>query len=208
MTSDEQTEQSADRTAEVQHEVRRDEHLEFIDWMEANPDEAMLEFRASGEAEDAANRTTATISNWSLGGEEIGENRDHTLQFGLPPELEEAMAFENPTDRYEAIEGALAGLTACINGTIAFNAIREGIDVDDVTTRVGIPTDLRVLFGIHDVDRADELFDEPWIEVDVTGENLTDEEIEKIKEFPKRSPVYNLVTLAHPNTPNVTVNES
>lgn len=205
-TDDSQT--TDEPTDTVEHGVRVDDHREFIDWMEANPDEAIIEFRASGEAEEVTNRTTATISDWSLGGEEMGDDREHTLHFGLPPELEEAMAFEDPTDRYEAIEAALSGLTACINGTIVFNAIREGIDVDEVTTRVGVPTDLRLLFGIHDVDRADEMYDEPGIEVEVTGENITDDERAKIAEFPKRSPVYNLVTLAHPNAPDVTVNSS
>ena len=189
----------------VEHGVNVSEHLAFVEWMEENPDDAVVEFRASGIAEEVTNRTTATISDWSLGGQEQGRDRDHTLQFGLPPELEEAMGYTDVEDRYEAIEGALAGLTACINGTVVFNAIREGIHVEDVVTRVRIPTDLRLLFGVHDLDRADEMYDEPLLDVTVTGEDLGDEEIEKIKEFPKRSPVYNLVTLAHPNEPSVSV---
>jgi uncharacterized OsmC-like protein len=198
------TEQPGTRLDDVEHGVKVSEHLEFIDWIEANPEEAMLSFRASGVAEDTCNRTTATISDWGLGGEDM-DDREHTLEFGLPTGLEEPMGYTDPTDRYEAIEGALAGLTACINGTIQYNAIREGIPIEDVETRVRIPTDLRVLFGIHDVDQADGLFGEPQIDVDVTGNDLTDEDVERIKEFPKRSPVYNLVTLEHPNTPNVTV---
>lgn len=189
---------------DVKHGVRVNDHLAFIDWMAENPDDAMLEFRATGRAEEITNRTTATIGDWSLGGEEMGTDREHTLHFGLPPELEEAMGFEEIEDRYEAIEGALAALTACINGTIVFNAIREGIDVDEVTTRVRVPTNLRVLFDLDDVDMAETFFDEPMIDVDVTGD-LTDEEVAKVREFPKRSPVYNLVTLAHPNSPNVEV---
>lgn len=189
----------------VEHGIAVEDHLAFIDWMRSDPEDAVIEFRATGDAETVANRTTATVSDWSLGGDEMGADRDHQLHFGLPPELEEAMAFTDPEDRYEAIEGALAALTACINGTIVFNAIREGIPVEDVRTRVGIPTDLRVLFGIHDVDRADEMYERPRIEVEVTGDDLTDEDRERIREFPKRSPVYNLVTLAHENTPDVTV---
>lgn len=190
---------------EQMHGVRVDDHRAFIDWMADNPEDAMIEFRATGRAEEVTNRTTATIGDWSLGGEEMGADREHTLHFGLPPELEEAMGFEEIEDRYEAIEGALAGLTACINGTIVFNAIREGIDVGEVTTRVRVPTDLRLLFGIHDLDQAEEMYDEPMIDVEVTGTDLTDEEIAKIREFPKRSPVYNLLTFAHPNHPNVDV---
>jgi uncharacterized OsmC-like protein len=184
------------------------DHLEFIEWMADNPDDAMLSFRATGETEDVCNRTTATIDDYGLGGEEKGQDRTHELSFGLPKELEAAMGYTDTVDRYEAIEGALAGLTACINGTIQYNAIREGIPAERVTTTVRIPTDLRVLFGVHDVDARDEIFEDPTIEVEVTGTDLSDEDKATLSEYPKRSPVYNLVTLAHENEPAVTVTES
>jgi uncharacterized OsmC-like protein len=193
---------------DVQHGVDVEAHEEFIEWLAANPEDGRLEFRATGTAEDVTNRTTATIDEWSLGGEEKGRNRDHELRFGLPSELEESMGFTDPGERYEAIEGALASLTACINGTVVLNAIRDGIPVEDVRTRVTVPTDLRVLFDIHDVDRADEMFEEPEIEVEVTGDDLSDEDVERVSEYPKRSPVYTLVTLAHPNAPDVSVEQA
>lgn len=199
------TEEPQKRLGEVEKEVDIAGHLAFIEWVAENPDDAMLSFRATGETEDTVNRTTATIGEYGLGGEEMGEDREHTLEFGLPVELEEAMAYVEPAERYEAIEGALAGLTACINGTIQYNALREGIPVDSITTRVRVPTDLRMLFGIHDTDRADEMFGEPEIAVEVTGSDLDDEDIERIERYPKRSPVYTLVTLAHENSPDVTV---
>lgn len=193
---------------ETAHGVDVQDHLEFIDWVADNPEDAMLEFRAAGVAEDVANRTTATISDFGLGGEDMAADREHVLEFGLPPELEEALAIEEPMDRYEAIEGALAALTACLNGTVVCNAIREGVDVTDVTSRVSIPTDLRVFLGIHDVEMADEMYDEPRIEIEVRGENLSDEDRAKIAEYPLRSPVYNLITRPQPNDVDVTVNSS
>ncbi|MGM0591357.1 MAG: OsmC family protein [Halobacteriota archaeon] len=196
------------RQSKVEDGVNVADHQAFIDWVAANPDEAMIEFRASGVAEEVVNRTRATIGEWSLGGEEMVRERSHTLTFGLPPELEEAMAYLEPTDRYEAIEGALAGLTACINGTIAFNAIREGLHVDEISTRVRAPVDLRMLFGILDTDKADEMYGELTIDVDVSGTNLTDDGVEKIEGYYRRSPVYTLVALAHPNEPTVTVHSS
>lgn len=189
----------------VENGVTVEKHMAFIEWMRENPDDAMLSFRATGESEDTVNRTTATIGEWGLADQEMGQGREHTLEFGLPVELESEMGYTDPMDRYEAIEGALAGLTACINGTIQYNALREGIAVDEVNTKVRIPTDLRVLFGIHDVDQADGLFGEPEIEVEVTGTDIDAEDEALIEEFPKRSPVYNLVTLAHENTPDVNV---
>ena len=179
-------------------------HQDFIEWFAENPAEAQIEFRASGTAEDVVNRTTATIGSWSLGGNEMGQDRDHKLHFGLPTELEEAMAYTDVEDRYEAIETALAALTACINGTIGYNALRKGLEIEDVTTTVRIPVDLRVLFGIHGVDKAAEMYGDLEIDVEVTAPNLSDEEMEMVREFPKRSPVYNLLTREHPSTPNFT----
>lgn len=204
MATDKIQDAAAQRKGEIDHGVDAGDHLEFIDWLEANPADGMLEFRAAGVTEEVANRTTATIGDWALGGEEMGGDREHVLEFGLPPELEEAMAYVEPTDRYEAIEGALAGLTACINGTIVYNAIREGIDVEDVTTTVRAPVDLRMLFGIHDLDAAEDMYGELEIDVDVTGD-LTPEERAIVRDFPKRSPVYTLVTLEHPNRPRVEI---
>lgn len=190
---------------ETEHGVDVRDHMEFIEWVADNPEDAKVEFRAAGVAEETANRTTATIGEFALGGEEMGGEREHTVHFGLPPELEEAMGIEDTTDRCEAIEGALSAVSACINGTVVCNAIREGIDVDDVTTRVGIPTDLRLFLGIHDLDMAEEMYDEPRIEVEVTGTDLSDEDKAKIAEFPQRSPVYRLITDAQPNDYEVTV---
>jgi len=195
-------------TPETEHGVDVADHLEFIDWVADNPEEAKVEFRAAGVAEDVANRTTATIRGFGLGGEDMADDREHVLEFGLPPELEEAMAIEEPTDRFEAIEGALAGLSACINGTVVCNAIREGIDVEDVSTHVSIPTDLRVFLGIHDLDMAEEMYEEPRIEIEVTGGDLSDEDRAKIAEYPKRSPVYRLITDAQPNDYEVTVHSA
>jgi hypothetical protein len=199
------TEDPQSKLGEIENGVGVADHLAFIEWMAENPEDAMLSFRAAGETEEAVNRTTATIGEYGLGGEEMGEEREHTLEFGLPVDVEEAMGYVGPSERYEAIEGALAGLTACINGTIQYNALREGIPVESITTRVRVPTDLRILFGIHDTDRADEMFGEPEIEVEVTGSDLSDEDAAKIEGYPERSPVYSLVTLAHENSPDVTV---
>ncbi|MEY7849499.1 OsmC family protein [Natrarchaeobius sp. A-rgal3] len=192
---------------EIEHDVDVDEHMAFVEWLAENPEDGALEFRATGATEAVANRTTATIGRWMLGTEEMGDEREHVLEFGLPPELEDAMGYLEPTDRYEAIEGALSALTACINGTVVYNAIREGIDVEDVTTTVRAPVDLRMLFGIHDVDSADEMYGELEIDVDVTGD-LSPADRSAIREYPMRSPVYTLITLEQPNRPNVAFGSS
>ena len=49
------------RPEAVEHGVDVEDHREFIEWVAENPEDAMVEFRAMGVAEDVANRTTATI---------------------------------------------------------------------------------------------------------------------------------------------------
>ena len=193
-------------TPEVRHGVDVSNHLEFIDWMASNPEDAEVKFSAAGTSEDVINRTTATIGEWKLGGEPMGEDRDHTLQFGLPPEIEEAMGYTELEDRYESIETALAALTACINGTIGYNAVREGIAFDEVETKVSVPVDLRLLFGIHDVDRADEMYGDIHLDVTVTAPDLSPEEIKQVSTYPARSPTYNLIMGAQTDEIDLTVN--
>jgi len=191
---------------EISHGINVSNHLEFIDWMASNPDDAAVTFSATGTSEDVINRTTATISEWELGGERMGEDRAHTLRFGLPPEVEEAMGYTELEDRQESIEVALAALTACINGTIGYNAVREGLDFDEVETRVSVPVDLRVLFGIHDADRADEMYGDIHLEVTVTAPDLSPEEIKQLSTYPARSPTYNLIMGAQTDEIDLTVN--
>lgn len=59
-----------------------------------------------------------------------------------------------------------------------------------------------MLFGIHDTDRADEMYGDLAIDVEIEGD-LTDEEREAVGDYYRRSPVYTLMTLAQPNSPTV-----
>jgi len=195
-----------EHTPDIRHGVDVSNHLEFIDWMASNPEDAEVTFSATGTSEEVINRTTATIGEWELGGEPMGDDRDHTLEFGLPPEIEETMGYTAPEDRYESIETALAALTACINGTIGYNAVRDGIAFDEVETKVTVPVDLRVLFGIHDVDRADEMYGDIQLDVTVTAPDLSPEEIKQLSTYPARSPTYNLIMGAQTDEIDLTVN--
>ena len=103
------TEDPETRLDDVEYEVNVSEHLEFIDLIEANPDEAMLSFRASGVAEDTCNRTTATISDWGLGGEDMND-REHTLKLGLPTGLEEPMGVHRSGGSIRGDRGCARGI--------------------------------------------------------------------------------------------------
>ncbi|WP_267641552.1 OsmC family protein [Haloarchaeobius amylolyticus] len=193
-----------EKTQRVQG-IDRAAHDTFVDWVAENPAAATIEFSATGTTEDVAVHTKSTIGEFVMGEEARGHDREYTIDVGLPAEMEDAMGYVDPVDRCEAIELALAGLTACINGTVQLNAMREGIAVEDVTTTVSVPFDPRVLLGIHDEDRAAEMLGDLDVEVQVTGADLSEADIDRIKSFPRRSPVFNLLTRAHPTEPTVHV---
>ena len=199
------TEDPKSQLGETEHGVDVADHLAFVEAAEDDHALVSFTFGATGSNDDAVNRTTATIDDYTHAGEDHGADRGHELHFGLPTGVEEGLGFTDPADRYEAIEGALAGLTACINGTIQFNALRDGIQVDGVETRVTIPTDLQVLFGLKDAEQSDEVFGEPSIDVEVHGTDLDDEDVAAIEGYYRRSPVWALVTHDHPNDPDVSV---
>ncbi|AQL42924.1 hypothetical protein BV210_09440 [Halorientalis sp. IM1011] len=183
--------------------VDLDTYHEFVEWVGDEPEEARLEFRARGESEDVAARTAASVGEWSLGGEEMGADREHEFSFGVPPEIEAEMGFSEPADRIEAVETALSAVAACINATVAYNALRDGIDVGDTETTVSLPVDTQVLFGHSDA--FEDVVGDPEIEIEIDGTGLDDDEREKLAAYYRQSPVYGMLTHAHPNEPSVTV---
>ncbi|WP_424017255.1 OsmC family protein [Halorientalis pallida] len=192
---------------ETQHRmgVDLDTYHEFVAWVADEPDEAKMAFSARGESEDTAARTTASVGEWTLGGDQMGEERHHELHYGVPPEIETEMGFADPADRIEAVETALSALTACINATVTYNALEAGIDMDDVTTSASLSVDPRYLLG--QTDEAEGMLGDPEIEVDIESDGLDDADRERLASFYERSPVYRMLTDSHPNEPSVTVHE-
>jgi len=200
--------ESPETSSERRLGVDVETYHEFVEWVGEEPEEAKMEYRARGVGEDVVGRTTATIGEWELGGEEMGQDRHHELHYGVPEEIEEAVGSADPTDRIEAVETALSAVTACINGTIQFNALREGMDVHEIEASVSISFEPQALFGHADADRATEMLGEPAVTVEIHGEALDDADREMVSTFYERSPMYDLLTTAHPTEPPVTVHEN
>ncbi|MFW6376611.1 MAG: OsmC family protein [archaeon] len=103
----------------------------------------------------------------------------------------------------EPIEVALAALSGCLNVAVGITAIANDIELDDLETTVRLDFDPRVLFHIHDVDRSDETFDDIRVEIEIAGDDLSNEEADLLAAGARRSPVWNLMRSAHDMEPVV-----
>jgi uncharacterized OsmC-like protein len=168
---------------------------QVVEDIRSNPAHGQVEFRAMGESEEMIYHSTARVGPFMAGGQELGQTRQYVLHLGLPVELQSEV--EHPVDRIEPVELALAGLSDCIIGTIAMHAMINGINIEHISATVRAPLNLQVLLGIDGLDKRDQTYGKIAIEVEIEGPDLTEKQRIFLSEQTKRSPVFNLVALAH-----------
>lgn len=196
-------------TETVKNGVDLEEFHEFVEYATENPETVQMELSARALSEGRLFHSLAKVDAYSLGGEEIRrETREYTLPMGAWKEVEDAGGFIDPTDRMEPIEVALAALTACLNVAVGITAVANDIELEDFETEVRLDFDPRVILMIHDVDRSEESFDDITVEITVSGNDLTDDEIEVLTAGAQRSPVWNLLRLPHDMEPVVSVDSA
>ena len=183
-------------------------HEEFLTYAEENPEAVQFVLSAVGTDEGRVLHTRAQTQSYVLGGQEYDRvARGYTQHFGGHKEVEEAVGFVDPTDREEAIEVALASLTACINGAISLSSAQAGVDIDELETTVSVDFDPSVFLGLEAPRDADgtptDMYGDLRIDIRVGGEDLDDDIVDRVGEWVTRSPVYNLMTLGHEGTPQV-----
>lgn len=177
---------------------------EFVDYATANPDEVQFELSAQAISEGRLFHSLAKVDAYSLGGEEIKrETREYTFPMGGWKEVEGSVGLIDPTDRMEPIEVALAALCSCVNVAVDLTAVANEIEIDTLETHVSVDFDPRVVFMIHDVDESDTTFDNIDVSIEVSGDNLTDDDIEVLQAGARRSPVWNLLHLSNDMEPTV-----
>jgi len=167
----------------------------MVEDVRTNPTHGQVEFRATGESEDIIYHSTARIGPFMAAGQEFGQTRQYVLHLGLPVELQGEVV--NPVDRIEPVELALAGLSDCVIGTIAMHALVNEINIEQISVSVRAPLNLQVLLGIHGIDQRDQIYGKITIEAEIEGPDLTEDQRAFLSEQIKRSPVFNLVALAH-----------
>ena len=200
-TSDASSKQ--DKTVSVIKGVNLAKFNAGIEDIRANPAHGRVEFRATGESEEMLYHSTARIGSFKAAGQEMGQTREYLLHLGLPIELQGDV--EQPVDRIEPVELALAGLSDCIIGTIAIHALMNGIDIDKVSATIRAPFKLQVLLGIDGLDKRDQIYGSISIDVEIEGPNLTEKQRLFLSEQTKRSPVFNLIALAQKMDTTLTI---
>lgn len=192
----------------VQQGLDLDALEQFVDFAGANPADVQFRLEARGEHEGRVAHTVATTGPYTLGGARIDRPaRRYSYHFGAHKEVEEALGFVAPTDREEASEVVLAALTGCINTAVSSSALVRGIVLDELVTTVSVAWDPFVFLHLAQPAQNGELtkqFSDLRVELTVTGKDLTDEDLDYLRDSVKRSAVYNLLTTANPATPTIT----
>lgn len=193
----------------VKQGVDLEQFEEFVQYATDNPDDVQFELGARALYEGRLFHSLAKVDAYTLGGDEIKrETREYTLPLGAWKEVEAATGFIDPTDRMEPIEVALAALTGCLNVAVSVAAVANEIELDDLETTVRLDFDPRVIFMIHDVDQSEDTFDDIRIEIEVSGKGLSEEEADLLVAGAERSPVWNLMRLAHDMEPVISVKQT
>ena len=178
---------------QTMHGVDLETFEEFAEHAAENPEAVQLDLGASATYEGTAAHSLGKIDSYDLGGETIArETREYTVPYGAWKEVLDAGGWVGATDRIEPIEAALSALAACINVGITINAIANGVDIDQLKTRVQTEFDPAVLFSLAELKEGDSVYENLTVEVEVDGDDIDDD---RIDEWARRAPVYTLVSL-------------
>ena len=164
----------------------------------------VLGLEARGIWEGHSGRSTIHIGPYELGGERIDrETRHYTIPYGAWREVEEAIGFEGPTDRAEPVEMALGAVAACLCNSIALNAPRHGINLEELEVNVHTDIDPSVLFEIKGPESHTSCMPKIVSEVKVKGD-ISDEQLQEIKRLVSYSPVHGMIEYSNTVESNVT----
>lgn len=200
-------------TTEITTDVRQGVDLEalerFVEFATDNSAEVQFELEAVGEYEGRGAHTVATTGPYTLGGERIDRPaRRYSYHFGAHKEVEAALGFVDPTDREEASEVVLAALTGCINTAVSASALVRGIELDELITSVSVEWDPSVFLHIAEPvtnGGPTPQFSNLQVELSVSGQGLTDDDLEYLRHSVNRSAVYNLLTTSNTTAPRIGV---
>ena len=168
----------------------------FRTFLKDNPTKAQLSLEVKAVYEGQVGRSLVHIGKYALDDEVIDRpTRQYTFPFGAWKGVEGALGVEGPTDRMEPVEMALAATAACLINSVTFNAVRMGIDTDDLEITVRSKVDPRVLFAVKDPMQHSNCLGAIEYDVKVSGD-VSDEDLETIHQLCQHSPVHGMMAEA------------
>ncbi len=180
-------------TATLNQNVDLEKLDAFREFLVNNPEKGKLRLEACALYEGQVGRSTVHVGPYELDGQRVDrETRHYTFPFGAWREVEEMIGIPGPTDRMEPVEMTLAATAACVVNSITFNAARLGIDTEGLEVKIRTTVDPRVLFAIRGPEDHCACLGTVEYDVKVTG-NVTDSQLDQIRELCKCSPVYGLI---------------
>lgn len=199
----------AEKSVSVRQGVDVEEFGRFCEHAKAHPDDVQFDLEAQAIYEGRVAHSQASTGPYTLGGQRIDRPaRRYVYQMGAHAEVETALGFVEPTDREEPTEVALAALSACVTTAVSASAVARGIELTRLETRVSIGWDPFVFLHLRDPLTQGELvnqFSGLKVELVLEGEGLTEADRADLEASVRRSAVYNLFSLGHPNVPVVTL---
>lgn len=191
-------------TADVRQGLDLKKFQTFRQYARTNADEVQFVLEAKGTYEGRVAHTRAETGPYTLGGQRIDRlGRQYVHHLGAHREVEQALGFDEPTDREEATEVVLAALTGCINTAVSSSAVARGIELSRLETHVSLGWDPFVFLHLRDTDESGGLvnqFESLRVELRVEGDDLTEDDLAYLRRAIRRSAVFNLLTLGHPST--------
>ncbi len=180
----------------VRQHVNIEKLEQFRTFLAQNPDKGKLHLQVNATYEGEAGRSNVHIGRFGIDDEVFDRpTRQYTIAFGAWKEVEELTGMEGPTDRMEPVEVAMAATAACLINSVTFNAARLGIDTEGLEVSIQSDVDPRVLFGLKGPDAHEECLGDLRYDIAVSG-NVTDKELDTIRELCDLSPVHGLIAKA------------
>lgn len=172
-----------------------------------NPNDVVLGIEAKTIWEGHGGDSLGKVGPWQLAAQHIEKpTRDYSIQFGAWKEVADAIGVEGAHDKLEPVEAALAAVCSCVTWAICISAAREGLAFEGLEVKARAKVDPRVLLGIVPVEEAASCLQKVEMDINVQGENISDDERNRIANMAKRSPVHSLISHANSIYTNVNVN--
>lgn len=160
--------------------------MNVIGEIEADPDYAKFQFRASNQW------INGSISRSQIKDFYAGKAEDTTRKEAFTLDADEPLIAAGQDSAPNSMEFVLHALATCLTGTLVYHSAVRGIEIESVESSYKGDMDVRGLFGLSDNVRKG------FSKVTVDMRVKSDASVDELKELAMYSPVYEMVSKAVP----------